>query len=501
MSVPAVLAIDQGTTGSTSLVIGRDGQVLSRAYSEFTQHFPRPGWVEHDAREIWDVTRRVARDALAEAGDADVRAVGITNQRETVVLWDRETLEPVHRAIVWQDRRTTDRCRALKEAGHERMVRERTGLVLDPYFSGTKIAWLLESNPELKRRAEAGELAAGTIDTWLIARLTDGAVHATDPTNASRTLLYNLADQRWDPELATLFGVPEALLPEVRRSSGDFGTAGGRHLGQDVPILGVAGDQQAALFGQGCWTAGLAKNTYGTGAFLLLNTGDRMVPSSHGLLTTAACDADGGIAYALEGSVFIAGAAIQWLRDGLGILDAATYSEEMARELDGNDGVYMVPAFVGLGAPHWEPDARGTLVGLTRGTTRGHIVRAALEAMAYGTADVLRAMEADSGVRTTELRVDGGAALNDWLMEFQAGILGIPVRRPALVETTALGAAGLAGIASGVWGAASDFLEAQGAPRHFASDMSDGERSELEAGWNRAVRSTVAWARDIRIPE
>lgn len=496
MSVPAVLAIDQGTTGSTSLVIGQNGRVLSRAYSEFTQHFPKPGWVEHDAREIWDVTRRVARDALAGAGDADVRALGITNQRETVVLWDRETLEPVHRAIVWQDRRTTDRCRALKEAGHEDEVRRRTGLVLDPYFSGTKIGWLLDSDPELRRRAEAGELAVGTIDTWLIARLTDGAVHATDPTNASRTLLFGLESAAWEPWLLDLFDVPAALLPEVRASSGDFGTAAARHLGVELPILGVAGDQQSALFGQGCWSPGLAKNTYGTGAFLLLNTGDRMVPSEHGLLTTAACDAEGKLAYALEGSVFIAGAAIQWLRDGLGILDAAAYSEQMARELDGNDGVYFVPAFVGLGAPHWEPDARGTLVGLTRGTTRQHIVRAALEAMAYSSADMLRAMEADSGVDATELRVDGGAALNDWLMEFQAGVLGLPVRRPANVETTALGAAGLAGIASGVWERASDFLDAQEEGRHFEPAMGDDERGRLAAGWNRAVRAAVAWARD-----
>ncbi|MEQ9400825.1 MAG: glycerol kinase GlpK [Longimicrobiales bacterium] len=496
MNVPAVLAIDQGTTGSTCLVVGRDGRVLGRAYSEFTQHFPRPGWVEHDAREIWEVTRRVARDALAAAPDAEVQALGITNQRETVVLWDRTTLEPVHRAIVWQDRRTAPLCRTLKEAGHEDEVRATTGLVLDPYFSGTKIAWLLEQDPDLRRRAEAGELAAGTIDSWLIARLTGGEVHATDPTNASRTLLFGLEAATWDAGMVDLLGVPAALLPEIRPSSGSFGIASGEHLGADVPILGVAGDQQAALFGQGCWTRGLAKNTYGTGAFLLLHTGDRPVPSTHGLLTTAACDARGGLAYALEGSVFIAGAAIQWLRDGLGILDAARYSETMARELDGNDGVYLVPAFVGLGAPHWEPEARGTLVGLTRGTTRGHLVRAALEAMAYGTADVLHAMEADSGVPTEELRVDGGASLNDWLMAFQAGILDVPVRRPALVETTALGAAGLAGIAAGVWDRAEDFLEAQEPGRVFRPQMPEAGRRELTSGWRRAVRAAVAWARD-----
>ena len=498
MSVPSILAIDQGTTGTTCLVIGENGVVLGRSYSEFTQHFPQPGWVEHDAMEIWEVTRRVAREALAAASEAEVVAIGIANQRETCVLWDRETLEPLHRAIVWQDRRTTEMCKELKAAGHEADVQARTGLVLDPYFSGTKIAWLLNSDPALRARAEAGELAVGTIDSWLIARLTNGAVHATDPTNASRTLLYHLTDAAWDPALLDLLGVPQALLPEVRASAGDFGTAVGEHLGIEVPIAGVAGDQQAALFGQGCWEAGLAKNTFGTGAFLLLNTGAEAVPSTRGLLTTAACDAEGGLAYALEGSVFIAGAAVQWLRDGLGLLDAAPDSEGMARARDDNGGVYFVPAFVGLGAPHWEPDARGMLVGLTRGTSKEHLVRAALEAMAYGTAEVLAAMEADSGVETTELRVDGGAALNDWLMQLQADVLDIPVRRPALVETTALGAAGLAGIATGVWGSASDFLGVQeeGASRYEPS-MGEEARTQLTSQWDRAVRAAVRWAQDV----
>jgi glycerol kinase len=497
MSVPSVLAIDQGTTGTTCLVIDQDGGVLGRSYSEFTQYFPKPGWVEHDATEIWDVTRRVAREALEATSGPDVRAIGITNQRETVVLWDRQTLEPVHRAIVWQDRRTTDLCKELKTAGHESEVRARTGLVLDPYFSGTKIAWLLEQDPELRARAEAGELAVGTIDSWLIARLTNGAVHATDPTNASRTLLYHLTDTAWDSSLLDLFGVPRSLLPEVRPSAGDFGESIGEHLGIEVPIAGVAGDQQAALFGQGCWHAGLAKNTYGTGAFLLLNTGAEAVPSTRGLLTTAACNAEGGLAYALEGSVFIAGAAVQWLRDGLGLLDAAPDSEAMARALEDNGGVYFVPAFVGLGAPHWEPEARGMLVGLTRGTTKDHLVRAALEAMAYGTAEVLAAMEADSGVETTELRVDGGAALNGWLMQLQADVLDIPVRRPALVETTALGAAGLAGIATGVWQSADDFLGVQqeGVIR-YEPDMSGDTRGRLTSEWDRAVRAAVRWAQD-----
>ncbi len=494
--MPAVLAIDQGTTGTTCLVVDAHGDVRGRAYSEFTQHFPRPGWVEHDAGEIWEVTRQVARSACEAATDVEVRALGITNQRETVVLWDRDTLEPVGRAIVWQDRRTTPMCRELERAGHGPEVRRRTGLVLDPYFSGTKIRWMLESDPTIRRRAESGELAVGTVDSWLVTRLTNGAVHATDPTNASRTLLWALGAADWDPWLLDLLGVPASLLPEVRPSSGDFGTAAGDHLGMELPIAGVAGDQQAALFGQGCWSPGLAKNTYGTGSFLLLHTGATPMPSEHGLLTTAACDARGGLAFALEGSVFIAGAAVQWLRDGLGLLERAEESEELAGSLGGNDGVYFVPAFVGLGAPHWEPDARGMLVGLTRGTGRAHLVRAALEAMAYGTKEVLRAMEADSSVPAFELRVDGGAALNDWLMQFQADVLGVGVRRPAVVETTALGAAGLAGLAHGIWSSAEHFLASQGTPRRFEPLMSEDQRRQLIAGWNRAVRAAVTWARD-----
>jgi len=490
-----VLAIDQGTTGSTCLVIGEDGRVHGRAYSEFTQHFPRPGWVEHDASEIWRVTHKVSREALVAAGDPPVETVGITNQRETTLLWDRETLEPVHRAIVWQDRRTASICRDLRAAGHEPKVRQQTGLVLDPYFSGTKLTWIFRENPELRRRAEAGDLAAGTIDSWLIARLTAGEVHATDHTNASRTLLYDLRSRVWDDDLLELFEVPRGVLPDIRASSGGFGTTRGEVFGVEAPVAGVAGDQQAALFGQGCWRAGLAKNTYGTGAFLLLNTGSEPVASQGGLLTTAACDETGGPAYALEGSIFVAGAAVQWLRDQLGLIETAAETEEMARSLDGNDGVYMVPAFVGLGAPWWEPEARGTLVGLTRGTTRAHLARAALEAMAYATHDVLGAMEADSGVTATELRVDGGASQNDWLMGFQAGVAGVPVRRPALVETTALGAAGLAGLAEGVWSSAEDFLASQPEPTLFRPEMSAEDRAGRLAGWDRAVQSTIAWAR------
>ena len=487
--VQSILAIDQGTTGTTCLVLSEDGRVLGRAYSEFTQYFPQPGWVEHDAQEIWRVTKSVAREALGSAVEADVMGIGITNQRETIVLWDRETLEPVHRAIVWQDRRTAGLCAEFKKAGHETEVRERTGLLLDPYFSGTKLLWLLRERPELRARAEAGELAAGTIDTWLIARLTQGEVHATDPTNASRTLLYNLSLAAWDPWLLDTLEIPRALLPEVRASSGDFGVVRGEALGIEVPVAGVAGDQQAALFGQGCWSPGLAKNTYGTGAFLLMHTGERIVPSRHGLLTTAACDSRGGLAFALEGSVFIAGAAIQWLRDGLGLIDDASESGAMAAGLDSNDGVYFVPAFVGLGAPHWIPDARGAIFGLTRGTTREHLVRAALEAMAYGTHELLDAMEADSSTRTTELRVDGGAAHNDWFLGFQAGLLGVPVRRPALVETTALGAVGLAGLAAGIWSNAEDFLASHGEATRFTSQMSDDERATLLDGWAGAVQA------------
>jgi glycerol kinase len=479
------------------MVVAQDGRILARTYSEFTQFFPRPGWVEHDAEEIWEVTREVSRRAIREAGpSARIEALGITNQRETVVLWDRETLEPVHRAIVWQDRRTESICGELKERGLERDLRDRTGLLLDPYFSGTKLTWLFRERPDLRARGEAGELAAGTVDSWLIARLTHGGTHVTDHTNASRTLLYNLDEGDWDPVLLEMLEVPGEILPRVRESSGSFGHVHTEELGLDVPVCGVAGDQQAALFGQGCWEPGLAKNTYGTGAFLLLHTGRERVKSRSGLLTTIACDEKGSPAYALEGSIFIAGAAIQWLRDGLGILETAPESEDLARSLESNDGVYFVPAFVGLGAPHWDARARGTLVGLTRGTTGAHLARAALEAMAYSTADVLLAMEEDSGVEAVELRVDGGAAMNDWLMEFQAGILGVPVRRPSLVETTALGAAGLAGLAAGVWSDAGEFGEALGPSRVFDHFLAREERSALLTGWERAMKAAKTWAEE-----
>jgi glycerol kinase len=492
----AILAIDQGTTGSTCLVIDENGNVVGRGYAEFTQHYPRPGWVEHDAAEIWEVTLRVAREAIAAADGVDIVGIGITNQRETVVVWDRATGEPVSRAIVWQDRRTTELCRRLKEEGREPWVRARTGLVLDPYFSGTKLTWLLEEEPGLRQRAEAGELAAGTIDAWLIWKLTGGRVHATDPTNASRTLLYNIETLDWDDELLALFGVPRALLPEVRPSSGDFGTTLQAHFGRPIPVLGVAGDQQAALFGQGCTEPGLAKNTYGTGAFLLLHTGAERVESKAGLLTTVSCGPRGEATYALEGSIFIAGAAVQWLRDGFHVIDSAAETEALARGLESNDGVYFVPAFVGLGAPHWDPEARGTIVGLTRGTTRAHLARAALEAMAYASRELLEAMEQDSGVAATELRVDGGATNNDWLMQFQSDAIALTVVRPRIVETTALGAAGLAGIAAGVWRDAAEFLAVREEPARFEPGMADDERARLFAGWRRAVRAALAWADD-----
>ncbi len=494
----AVLAIDQGTTGSTGLIIDDSGRVRTRSYSEFTQHYPRPGWVEHAPDEIWRVTSRVAREALAGARTErlDVVGLGITNQRETTVLWDRQSGKAVHRAIVWQDRRTAARCRALKEQGREEWIRARTGLVLDPYFSGTKLEWLLENVSLARKRADAGELAFGTIDSWLIWKLTNGASHVTEHTNASRTLLYDLDRRGWSEELCEVFGVPASVLPVVQPSSGEFGTADGAHIGADLPILGVAGDQQAALFGQGCVEPGLAKNTYGTGAFLLLNTGDQRVASKSGLLTTIGCDATGRPAYALEGAIFIAGAAVQWLRDELGIVADAAETEGLARSLQSNDGVYLVPAFVGLGAPHWEAEARGMVTGLTRGSGRAHLARAALESMAYATYDVLRAMVEDSGVLATELAVDGGATRNDWLVQFQADILGVPVRRPQNIETTALGAAGLAGIAAGVWADAHAFTAASEEPDVFSPRLDRAERDALLHGWQRAVGAALAWARD-----
>jgi glycerol kinase len=486
----AVLAIDEGTTGVTCLVVSHEGKVLSRAYREITQHFPQPGWVEHDAEEIFAHTVSAAREALGAAG-TQVDALGITNQRETVVAWDRKTGKPLHRAIVWQDRRTSARCAALSP-GDADMIRARTGLVTDPYFSATKLEWLLEG--PLAKVPQAS-IAVGTIDSWLIWKLTDGAVHATDHSNASRTMLYDIDRHQWSEELCSLFSVPGSALPEVRPSSGEFGVASAAHLGSAIPIRGVAGDQQSALFGQGCWTQGMAKNTYGTGAFLLLNAGDKRPKAGEGLLTTIACGPRGEPVFALEASIFIAGAAIQWLRDGLGILETAAESEALARSVASNEGVYFVPALVGLGAPWWEPRARGTIVGLTRGSTHAHIARAALEAMAYATADVIDSMVLGTGHSFDRLRVDGGATANSWLMQFQADVLGVPVERPSNVETTALGAAGLAGIAAGVWSDADQFIAAQRFTTFTPGSMAAHSRAQRKE-WGRAVRTALHWAKD-----
>lgn len=487
----AVLALDQGTTATTAIVFGRDGDVLGRASSEFTQHYPKPGWVEHDAEEIWETSSRVMADALKASGtpEESLKAIGITNQRETAVVWDRKNGDPVRRAIVWQSRQTADICARLKRGGQEPLFHERTGLVLDPYFSGTKVRWILDQDDIFQRRAEDGELAFGTIDSWLVYKMTAGKVHATEPTNASRTLLYDIHKQRWDEELLEILRVPAPVLPEVMPSSGVFGeTQGIEGVPDGVPIAGIAGDQQAALFGQGCWEAGMAKNTYGTGAFLVLNTGDRPVISDKGLLTTLCCDAKGGAAYALEGSIFIAGAAVQWLRDELKLVEKAADTEEVASSVSDTAGVYLVPAFAGLGAPWWDADARGALVGLTRGAGRAQVVRAALEGIAYQVRDVVDVMNEESGVTLRELRVDGGAAANGFLMQFQADILGVPVDRPALLDTTAAGAALLAGLGTGFWPSAEALRETRRRDRLFEPAMSDEDRTRLHEGWLDAVK-------------
>lgn len=488
----AVLAIDAGTSGVTALVVGADGRLVGRGYREVTQHFPKPGEVEHDPEQIFRVVLEASREAIEQARVVPV-GVGLTNQRETVCVWERDTGRPLHRAIVWQDRRTAARCAQLAKQRKAALIRERTGLVLDPYFSATKIEWLLEHVPGLERRVASGEAVFGTVDAWLLFRLTNGKSYATDPTNASRTMLYNIDARTWDPELLRLFAVRPEALPEVRNSSGVFGVCEPEHLGAEIPVAGIAGDQQAALFGQGCVEAGQAKNTYGTGAFLLLNTGKRRAESKHGLLTTIACGPRGEPVYALEGSVFIAGAAVQWLRDGLELIAHAGETEHLAADIPDTGGVYFVPAFVGLGAPHWEPNARGTIVGLTRGTRRAHLARAALEAMAFSTKEVLDAMVEDAKVRLTTLQVDGGAAANDWLMQFQADLLGVPVARPDLVETTALGAAGLAGLGAGLWQSGAEFLAGRSFKRFAPGPDSPAVRRRM-AEWRRAVDAALHWA-------
>jgi glycerol kinase len=491
-----ILAIDQGTSGSTCLVFDERAEPVGRAYREFAQHFPQPGWVEHDAAEIWAVTQAVAGEALADAGvrPGELAAVGIANQRETVCVWDPATGEPLHRAIVWQDRRTAARCEELREAGLQELIRERTGLVLDPYFSATKIEWLLEHVEGLRERALEGRALFGTIDSWLIYKLT--GEHATDPSNASRTMLYDIAAGRWDPELLGLFGVSERALPEVRVSAGELGVTRPEALhGHVAPVAGVAGDQQAALFGQGCTDPGMGKNTYGTGSFVLLNAGFRAPAPAPGLLGTVAWEIGSPPAhartYALEASIFVTGAAVQWLRDGLQIIAHAAETEALAASLDSNEQVYFVPALTGLGSPHWDPHARGTIVGLTRGSTRAHLARATLEAMAYQTVDAVRAMEAGAGEPLRELRADGGATANRWLMQFQADVLGAPVVLPEIAETTALGAAYLAGVGAGLW-TVHDVRTGWRERARFEPRMGDGERAGLLAGWHAALGRTVA---------
>ena len=498
MSRDLVLAIDQGTTGSTALLLDHSGTVRGRGYAELPQHFPRPGWVEHDGEEIWASVGEAVRAAPREEARkgparARIAAIGITNQRETTLVWERASGQPVARAIVWQDRRTSARCAELKRQGAEPEVRRRTGLVLDPYFSATKLEWLLRHTRGLLPRAKRGALAFGTVDTWLLWKLTGGATHATDPTNASRTLLFNLARRRWDDDLLERFGVPEALLPEVRPSSGTFGrTRGVSFLPEGIPVSGIAGDQQAALFGQGCVAAGQSKNTYGTGCFLLFHTGDRIVRSRFGLLTTVACGPRGEAAYALEGSVFIAGAAVQWLRDGLGILERASESERIAASVPDSGGVVLVPAFVGLGAPYWRPDVRAALLGLTRGTTRAHIVRATLESLAFQSRDLVEAMARDAKRPLRVLKVDGGAAANNLLMQFQADLLGIPVQRPRMIETTALGAGLLAGLGAGLWTSQADLERVRRIERVFSPRRPRAWREAEHARWKSAVATLLA---------
>jgi glycerol kinase len=491
--VSHILAIDQGTTGSRAIVFDRRGRVVASAYEEFPQYFPKPGWVEHDPEEIWRSVHHTVQKALASVPGRSIAAVGITNQRETTVIWDRRTGRPVANAIVWQCRRTAARCRELAAArGMSRIIRKKTGLPIDAYFSATKAEWILDRGG-LRERAKRGRLAFGTTDAWVLWNLTGGASHATDPTNASRTMLFNIHRLDWDAELLRLFGVPAALLPRVLPSSGEFGrTVRLGRLPAGIPIMGVAGDQQAALFGQAGFRPGAIKNTYGTGAFILLNTGREPVESRHGLITTVACGPGGRAAYALEGSVFVAGAAIQWLRDQLGLVATAAESAEAASAVADNAGVYFVPAFVGLGAPYWDAEARGAIVGLTRGANRSHVIRAAVEAMAYSTRDVLDTMRKESGLRVRELRVDGGASANDFLCRFQADILGVPVVRPKTVETTSLGAAYLAGLGAGVWDSTAAIERLAVDERKFTPAMSRGQADRLYAGWQAAVRKARA---------
>ncbi|HIK13866.1 MAG TPA: glycerol kinase GlpK [Leptolyngbyaceae cyanobacterium M33_DOE_097] len=492
-----ILAFDQGTTSSRAIVFNHEGEILSIAQKEFRQIFPQPGWVEHDATEIWSSQIGVASEAIARLNlrPADIAAIGITNQRETTIVWDRATSQPIHHAIVWQDRRTARYCDELKAAGYEPMFQKKTGLFIDAYFSGTKLKWLLDNVPDAREKAQRGELAFGTVDSWLMWKLTGGQLHITDVSNASRTLLFNIHTQDWDDELLALLDIPRSLMPEVRDSSEVYAHTD-EQFGAKIPISGIAGDQQAATFGQAALRAGMAKNTYGTGCFALLNTGNQPIASQHKLLTTIGWRIGDRLDYALEGSVFVAGAVVQWLRDGLGIIRTSAEVEALARNVPDNGGVYFVPAFVGLGAPHWDSYARSLMIGMTRGTTGAHIARAALESIAYQSADVLEAMKQDAQLQLSELRVDGGASQNDLLMQFQADILGVPVVRPKVSETTALGAAYLAGLAVGYWESEAEIMHHWQLEKRFEPTMSQDQRESLLSNWRRAVERSKAWATD-----
>lgn len=496
MAKEYIMALDQGTTSSRAILFNKAGDIVEVAQREFEQFFPEPGWVEHDAVEIWTSMLTCISEVFrkADVRPDQVRGIGITNQRETTVVWDKHTGKPIHRAIVWQSRQTDDICKSLIEAGHSEIFRDKTGLLIDAYFSGTKVKWILDHVDGARERARNGDLLFGTIDTWLVYKLTGGKVHVTDYTNASRTLMFNIYDLEWDDDLLRILDVPKAMLPEVKQSSEVYGHTVDYHfLGVEVPIAGIAGDQQAALFGQACFDKGMAKNTYGTGCFMLMNTGEEGVKSKNGLLTTLACAVDGKIEYALEGSIFIAGSAIQWLRDGLEIIRTAPESERHATKVESTDGVYLVPAFVGLGTPYWDSDARGAVFGITRGTSKAHFVRATLESLAYQTKDVLDAMVVDAGIDLKSLRVDGGAVKNDFLMQFQSDILNVPVERPIVEETTALGAAYLAGLAVGYWLDKEEIREQWKIDQTFDPQFTEAKREELYSGWQKAVEATRAF--------
>ena len=493
-----VMALDAGTTSNRCILFNEKGEMCSVAQKEFTQYFPKPGWVEHDADEIWSTQLEVAQKAMANinATAADIAAIGITNQRETAIVWDKNTGKPVHHAIVWQCRRTAEYCDTLKDKGLTDKFREKTGLVIDAYFSGTKIKWILDNVEGAREKAEKGELLFGTVETWLIWKLTKGAVHVTDYSNASRTMLFNINTLQWDDEILAEMNIPKSMLPEAKPSSCVYGEADPGFFGGPIPIAGAAGDQQAALFGQTCFTAGEAKNTYGTGCFLLMNTGEKPVFSKNGLVTTIAWGLDGKVNYALEGSIFVAGAAIQWLRDEVKLVDSSPDSEYMATKVKDTNGCYVVPAFTGLGAPHWDQYARGTIVGLTRGCNKYHIIRATLDSLAYQVNDVLTAMEADAGIKLAALKVDGGASANNFLMQEQANISNAPVNRPVCVETTAMGAAYLAGLAVGYWSSKEDVIKNWAIDRSFEPEISDEERASMVKGWNKAVKCSYGWAKE-----